>query len=461
MSSKYPSVTARERNVGRAGNFPRPVPRPANDNKMGSLILEGAGLALARKVNRFDPLIRAYIELGEAYHDWLYPGDVQAPAIVRYIPDAYWQFSCRGGGSQWRVGNSSFICGGTFHKVRSAVVSGWSPNFPTTTTAGFIGIAQDIGDYLPSPDPEDRVFEVTTKATRKSGAPSPTPVIFEVPVPTPGTVVSPVPFPVAYPLAVPFARPSKAPIQRPLPGEEPAEAPKPKPNKAPRKNPAHRMPYVGVPYVMPGQWPGPIQPPGAIVGYNPDGQFAVEPAPTVDTNAPPRALPGLGYAGGGPVYYEGKSLKKSAVVGAIWNGVGTVTEAMDFAVAMHKSILNRKYRLSDKASKAQVVNYMFTHPESWRHIDFAEGLRNYVNMQIGDYVAALGSNSSKKLAIEMGLTTGLDRALAQHGNRIFDYVNENGQMEEFAPQVDYDPETGEYTVSGPGFSFGFQWKKGK
>lgn len=285
---------------------------------------------------------------------------------------------------------------------------------------------------------------------RKTGAPSPTPVVVPatwVPLPSGRSIANPLAWPVASPA------PRLLPYAKPTPAEQPSKSPEPKPNRRPRRDPRPRRlpPVRGLPLVTVGPMSVPIAPPSIVVrpGQNPTSPTVTE-VPPPNTNAPPRSIkvPGAGRPRQRPKVE--KKAKMSALGHAIWAGVNTTTEVLDFVNAMAKSIpASSGHALSPKASKMQRLRYMFTHPEAWLEIDLGMAIENYVNMQVGDYVAAFGSGAIKNLTQQLGIATGLDGAIRRAGDTHDEARPEGVEAFNPVPQLDYDEETGAWSISGP------------
>ena len=268
--------------------------------------------------------------------------------------------------------------------------------------------------------------------------------------------------PMVFPIASPIA-PSNAPWGRPAPNEEPSNAPQPDPQHDPR--PDYNLPPLRITVPRPSRTrpnaprARPETPALPLVSVPPSVSEVVNvlpPATVIDfVPAGPGGAsnPVITHPPSNPADRQPpKSVKKQAKVniavtmGALWTGLNTVTEVFDFIVAMHDAIprgVKGSPRLSDKASKAQIIKYMSTHLKPWLHVDFAEGLQNFINMQIGDFIAALGSEQIKKVQQMTGSATGLDHAIRQGQNAV-----ENGSdWTNYVPLLDIDTESGSVSIT--------------
>lgn len=432
MASKYPTVTAKNKQHGpKARNFPAGK-SAANDNKIGPV----KALPIAKIAKRFlplPPIAKAFLlgtDIGQAIWDNWPVWDDEVTSRRRLIPPQYWQLAATcsapnaAGFAGWRVNGACIAFNGSIPPLAA----------PPATSAGPLSTVHwQVSN--PEIDLDDYVAKLIY--TRKTGAPNPSPTVsYEV-----HPLVESAPM--ARPWAVPYGRPSPYPDI----GVEPA-----KPRQRP-KEPLVLPPVPG-PVVVP--WPQTGQP-SVVIPRQVISLRGGRPRVRTDekwARARPRS---------GSVRQRRERERKykaeqmSATLGVIWAGVNTTTEVFDFIQAMHDSIDDPKYKLSKKASKAQVLEYMMSHFEPWKHIDLAEAIQNYVNMQVGDYVAALGSGAVKNMSRELGIVTGLDRAVNQGRNYDQDYqkwLKEQGletgsSMSEYIPQLDIDYDTGVISIVGP------------
>lgn len=454
MPSKYPSVTAKSKGAApKPANFPKGKGLPANDNKMG-LVKSPIGKLPKKLLPRRgfgNPLASSVEALLEVYKDGqrieaaLSDGSAVLPK-TQILDFSKFNISyCTG-------------CEGSFDAILAndtccAAVGSNSPfvgqtSITSTSARGIFRLYQ-----RPSGPPfgKQKVAGISVK----SGVPLPQPVFPPFPQPVPGAPASPFFFPMEMPVASPWAQPKPTVFEAPKPGDEPSKQPeaKPQPEKNPKPNSWVKTSFGSV-FVLPPLLPGvpiirvnvppglpPVVPPGVVV----------EPSPT--PGRPPIAAYTGQFGRSEPPSNKRTVEKKAKLRGmgaAIWAGVNTTTEVFDFIVAMHDSIPKGKHKLSGKASKRQVLEYMMTNIEPWKHIEFGSAVANYVNMQIGDFAAALGGKQIKRVSQELGIITGLDRALRQHGDAIGDIDPEsNDNWTDIIPTLDIDPETGLISIVGP------------
>lgn len=285
---------------------------------------------------------------------------------------------------------------------------------------------------------------------KKAGAPERAPVVEPHYVP-----VSPTPVPGRWPLSQPWDMPAFPPQVAP----QPAKDPKKEPSKAEDdKPPFYELPpFFPVPFYV--TTPGiTTLPRGVGIGLDPGGNPTLEPLP-------PKGEQGHASSSRPP---GGRSRKKAQhkirkrmhrrLIGIGWAGLNSATEAMDFVQAMHKS-LDKRHRLSPKASKAQVIRYMMTTPTVWQHIDFAEAVQNYVQMQWEDMLYAVGSDQIKNVSRDMGSLTGLDNAVnspqgywgdAQQAAQEAGHDVDTSQLDDIIPTLDIDTNANQVSLRLPG-----------
>lgn len=288
-----------------------------------------------------------------------------------------------------------------------------------------------------------------------------------LPVGDPAPLVEVPVWPIAQPI---YRRPAptiwEAPGRLDEPSAEPEPKPKPKEWAKPFPKtievwtlPALPSPFYRTRPTRPGE-PVPV-PPGSVLEPSP-GSGVDDPVtgPSPGPRAPETATGGMGalrfsrnkdYGRKNPPPPATTEHKVHAnmAAGVIWAGINSLTEFFDFLVAMHDAV-DPLHRLSKKASKRQIILYMTSSMKPWNNIDIAEGLENYINMEFSDYVAALGSRSSKKVARQNHIVTGLDRALNQHQGRLYDAAfDEGNNLGDDIPELDIDLENGVISISGP------------
>lgn len=479
MANTYPSVTARSGGARpKPRNFQRGLPGPANDNKIGRVVIGkvpkramrfGGGGRLPPLVGRF--AIGVAMRLLDDY-------DFVIPSANPSVPSGHWALDVTcpptslqaavGGPNAWFGGDIS--CDGWFGVPPDLPPNG-APITSRYTSADYI-VHSFWGDHPQQPDPF--IVEVPyRKYTRVPLAPVPTPIWHPSVVPsTPEE--APQRWGIPMPLAVPTPLERPVPWDDPLPGDEPSTKPEPKPEERSRPRPGEDVftlppipfpaPIIRIPVTPPGA-PAPVLP-GVVVTPAPGDGLEVQPSPDYGRDEPPRPPKGGGGGGGGGRRtVQHKANLRIGLVGVVWKGVNETTEVFDFMNAMHKS-LPKKRRLSPKASKTQRLKYMmgvgqYSRPVSetlalWAQIDLAEALQNYVNMEIGDHAAALGSKSSKKLSKQIGSQSGLDHTLREHQDNLSELSEEKTT---WVPELDIDMESGVISVTGPLGVFRFDLKR--
>lgn len=448
MPSKYPSVTAAKvQPRPKPANFPTGKPRP-RPRPMPPLKPLALGKVTVGRLNPAHNLISTYIAIGEMYHEWLYPDLVHRTARRVDLSPRYWIHRKCGDAFLGGVGCFSE----TLYRAGSVLGSGCgvtcatgryngSPSLFTSTPPNptSVSVIYTYGDTGVVPGPG--LIQVRREGSfhRVSGAP----------VPTPTRTYELAPGPMTAPLSVPIAWPNLAP--RPVPYEKPRPQARPRP----RQKPGARPRPVSIGKVPPLLHVGnaaedqehPLVLPSVVIGGR-GGRVTVRTGRDYARPSPPKPP----KPGSKPVkQHKIRNRMVRAAIGIVWGGINTATEAMDFIVAMHKSIKDPKYKLSPKASKAQVIEYMLTNFDAWGHIDPAEALQNYINMQVSDYLAAIGSGGVKNLSQQLGIATGLDRAVNQGRNYEQEFERGGGEVTDwtFVPTLDIDAETGAVTVTGP------------
>lgn len=261
-------------------------------------------------------------------------------------------------------------------------------------------------------------------------------------LPLPSSPSIPSDFPLANPLARPQPRPQPTPRDRREPGEEPSQPKRDPSRRPPEPNPVYRHPPLPTPLVS-------VSPEVTkVIDVLPNDVVITQPP---SSNQPPVVVVDNSNPASPTPPAKGTVQRKvnvAIVGGVVWTGINTVTEAFDFILAMHDS-LPKHMQLSKKASKRQKLLYMTTNFDVWKSIDAAEAIENYINMQIGDYISAYGSEWTKKLAQLTGNLTGVDRALAQHESRIFDATGRS--RADFTPTLDIDMDSGRVTLTWAGY----------
>lgn len=280
-----------------------------------------------------------------------------------------------------------------------------------------------------------------------------------------------------------FLEPIIEPWWNPSIGEEPVNWPKPQelpwpsavpendPDPEPEGRPSRRV-ILMPPVVQPGIGTDPWFGPGVTINPPPVGRPntppQVEVTPPTRPTQPPKPQPPRRDT------KERKTTIRS-VAGPLWVVINSTTEAFDFVDAMHKALPRDKRRscrnagepgrlVTIKRKKDGVIKTK-KHCEEMRPqdqlvdiynhfdvLDLEKAFNNYVNMQIGDYVAAIVDG--KRLNQLTGAATGGDRAL-NIGEK---YAQElGGGMK--PPTVDIDFDTGEVTLTFYDYSTVFRLRR--
>lgn len=478
MPSKYPSVTAKAKGTApKPTNFPGGKGLPANDNKIGTVVL--SKLKPRFKVGRgWLQLLPDAIDALNAIDDWSdtwWNGIAPLNGRTKFSPLTWNTTPCSAcpGGGYGFTGGTSPCCHITTNgnanyanplglAAKNQIYRVWSREYPV----------YPLGPLIP----QYRWQVVATAAVKNTAPGNATPVS----IPSFAPVPQPQFWPAATPLAEPLVRtrPGALPWLAPQPGQEPSKPenkPDPitsayvrpvpfiiivndlplgevsvprvrrrtggRPPRPPRVDPVI-LPPLPVPIF------GPPEPKPDALPFVPPG-VVVKPSAFNDRMIEIRWTKDFGKQQPPPKGTVEKKANVTVVGGLVWAGLNTLTEIFDFIVAMHKS-LPKHMQLSSKASKQDVLAYMMQSSPSeaydiWKNIDLAEGLENFINMQIGDMAAALGSTPIKKVNQQMGSLTGLDRALREHS----DNLGEAGNWSENIPKLDIDRENGVISISGP------------
>lgn len=455
MVSKYPQVTAQdiERNLP-TNNQVAGIAGFAVTEETARLLLKSAGNASAQRIVpklllRGVPLIGAGLLAYDIYDLVVSSGEPQQ------FPVEYWDWNpCDNPGGTvvlYDIPDDYFLCAqGTF-----GYSQGWYEDWsgeavtpPGSTTFNSVAVVGDWG-----PGSYNRIQKKHKHNLRKNGvfkrktnAPVPTPIL------EPGVGV-PLPAAEPGPIEIPFAFPQPgyhpAPFTPPAPGDEPSAkpdtAPEPYEAPAPYTLPPFPWPVIAIPPKVGGR---PVIPPMTSIDLDPDMPVAPDHGVNPGTDGPPRGAPpsNNGDKSTRNPRKPDKEYKNYVKTwhGVVWGGINTATEVFDFVVAMHKAV-DPAYRLPKKASKAQVLEYMATNLEPWKHIDMETALEEYINMQIGDAYAALGSGAIRNVNQHMGHVTGLDRALRGYEDRFAEQGGERPPI----PEIDIDLENGSISFSGP------------
>lgn len=417
---KYPTntkpaqVAAPNRPGSPSGSQGRPQ-GAANDNKPGPMEIKLPELTNAQ-MDDFVAFVGGFTPPGAAMNVVLkvFAAFGIEPPETEWFPanknNPNWNLvtQCLSGGQYWGS-NSSATCGGYYAGFPGGYPNGvpdvagriWGYNF---INPNFGNTFQNVSRYQRVPASGD---------PSTLGNPGAAPVVYPL---SPSIEPAPFVFPIARP------QPKPEPAKRPKPGEEPKLDP------VPTAPPVYDLPAVpGMPpfIIVPDRNDVQVQVRDVIINIVGD-KITVERPVGRPTNQVP------------PVRVQRKN-NVAILGGVVWTGINTVTEVYDFIVAMHKS-LPEPYQLSGKASKTQVLQYMVSNPEVWTHIDTAEAIQNYINMQVSDYVAAFGSGAIKRLSQQLGINTGLDHAIREVGDNWDDAGG--GNLGDLVPELDIDAVSG-------------------
>lgn len=452
MSSRYPSVTARNR-ANRASNNPgRGIARAANDNRMGVVRIRSTGARAAVRIaprlfGRLIPVVGWGFLAYDAYqlYQWLQTESTVGPNpaqwdLVKNCPYELPVYKVCG----YDYGQRNPACGIDYGKF--GLCSTANPNssgWPSSTLANKLFVYGDLAvDTV-------RLLKVWQRKPELIGLDLPLVTVSEAYVATPVPALVPGTAPLAWPN--PAALP--VPFEAPLPHEEPSG----KPDPAPAPNPAR----VPDPYVLPQvPWPFVYAPPATSGGkpvvppsveFSPDGSRPI-PGPS---DAPPdrvrreRKRKGRGRKpprrGRRRKREEYKTRSKSRIVGLLWMGLNWATEGMDFVNAMYDSISDEEHKLGPRASRRQIFEYMMTDFEPWLHVNAALALNNFIDMQAQDVIDSSQGKLSAAASARMGSPIGL-------GFRTSNSLGRDDHNEEIiAPTVDIDEENGFITFRGAKF----------
>ena len=137
---------------------------------------------------------------------------------------------------------------------------------------------------------------------------------------------------------------------------------------------------------------------------------------------------------------------RMALVGRLaWGVVNFITESMDFVDAIHAAL---PYKLQAKPTKGRRPTPSEKAERLWKHwdeVDVAKGVENFVNNQIEDWLWGR-LDQSKNLNQLTGAPTGGAAAIdGQWRPGLYDL----GEPVGLAPEVHFDPDTGEWELDTP------------
>ena len=426
--AKYP--VAYRRAARAAGRGFQPIPRAANDNRMGVVRLPGSS-GRARQYQTLSPRAQAGLEAlaqgpgalwtaAEQYH-WALQG-IRAQNWVQY-----WQQckNCNHGYTlnAYAAGDCAWGCFTPWQSMN------WN-DLTVGTTTGMQTMY--IGTGRVSFGVEQ--IHIEEVWTRKATAPaSPT----QIPRARPdlGTTEKnpnpkPVQDPFQYPQEWPWPLPQVGPVVRP--STQPEFAPRPHPATQPSRSPATQPIEVPFPVFQPG--------PGVEPWTTPEVGVAVQPGtstdPSVQPYVQPRPWPRVQPKPQPPKprEREGK-LNVRAAAGAAWVGAQAAFAAVEFFGEANKT-LPEGMRAPANARphvKAQAVY------EHWQHVDVALAFETWANNAIEDAFFGVAVGKSGKAANQAsGNATGGGRAMSGHWKE--------ADVTPDLPTVEIDPETGEAWV---------------
>lgn len=336
--------------------------------------------------------------------------------------------------------NSSTCCSAFCDNANTA-----QKNFNTPSSNGTLFIWGKSPPSLDTCAQKNRYFR-SGRAVRRAGAPVPTPVSHPVPVVTggnPGPMANPLPFPVA----TPQGEPSKQPVKKANPGEEPSE------NPEPDKLPDYDLPVFDAPVVL-------LDPPWKS-GINP--QVRTQTVSVRGPGQPPRITATRGnptQSRPGPRKKQDKpNIVKTA--GKLWVAINFFTESLDFLEVLWDALPDKCKRKQIREERwGRTARFQADHYSKLEdvynclgEIDVAKAITGYINNQIEDYFYGKMSAPTKKLSQQLGIISGLDRAINQAQQWAMKSVDEEGNVEEtaildaFLPKVDFDPNSGEVTLT--------------
>ena len=458
MVSKYPATRERERRAPGQGSRTRALV-PANDNRVGIVRVK----ALARPaVRAFRPDPYTYLLKTAADHfetefleaaEQLRDGSGEPPrfTLTSGINHAAWfrEAVCPGNGKLFVKEQAGYSCDALYRpgETHFAFLNDPAFNMKYNPPALWVG----EWDYVYPSVPygaygfADHYYKAIWRLRAGAAYGSAFNVSAFVPVADP----LPVEVPFEWPIAQPQLMPKPARYTAPLPWAEPANEPNPAENPRPNARPPVPRPYVIPPvfpfFVVPNVPREGLTFPGAVVTPNPN---PANPEPVAGPLRPPRNPdrgPGSSTSSNKPKLQ--KKAHATMAMGIVWAGTNTVTEVMDFVIAMYKSLpKSRQLPHGARASKAQKIRYMLSDWRIWKDINLAEGIENYINMQVGDFVAALGSNQVRDLTRSMNTITGVDTSTRHAGNLAGEAGIDTAPP---VPQLDINSETGEITITGP------------
>lgn len=446
MVAKYPSQLASSNSVPKKPDYRRPsypqlpnipagMPEAANDNVRRMMMSRSRGYA--RLFVRVVPTIIEYLD--DLWAWWQKPAIATSNVI---LPGTHWTYTkCGGRPDSHSRGEDTFRAAYSCTPTADPVVGPpWlrASAIPNPSTASrYNTFSEQVAAF------RDHALVAGTHYYHNEGTYTrigASPSITRSPGPAVLAMFSPLELPLSWPLTAPAFQPSAPPgvWPKPQPGTQPDFAPDAKPEEEANPDKWHnprpgrvRIPIVpGLPFV---QWPVP-----------PSRPREPAPEPNIDDTvfASKQAGQARRYhrAGSGRNRRSGEPKKEKktniAVVGGVgWVVFNVLTEGMDFVDAMWKAIPVEQRTRHAREHQKYVDLY-----RNWDKLDVAEALQNYINMQVGDMFAAFGSNQVKNVSQQLGIATGLDRAinLGRNSAGKFRKENQGEDMVSLIPTIDID-----------------------
>ena len=212
------------------------------------------------------------------------------------------------------------------------------------------------------------------------------------------------------------------------------------------------------PGTQPGQ-PGP-QPgtgPGTQPGTAPGTGATGHPAVIVSSDVVPAPGSAPGGIGGGSVSpgsrdaprYDDKHRKlnvKNVVHPGVHVALNFATEALDFVGVLWDSVPKECRKAAGvHTNRPSVTEKMQAIYHCFDQMPLAEVIENFINNQFEDYLYGQLGRATGRVTRNLGITTGLNRALRQAQGQVMDFAELGNPL----PEITYDPATGE---------FGLAWK---
>lgn len=292
-----------------------------------------------------------------------------------------------------------------------------------------------LGEYLYTDDPIDAPWTYDGPLSPPALVPGyGTPVEYPSEEPELAPIMWPaVPVVGPYPSTLPDAgtQPSQ-PVEEPV--RSPAPTTVPMPTLPPWAPPAVIMPPSVV--VQPGQPPVPVQPPDTVIEVVPGGSPTVtQPPGTAPTNNPPNPR---------EVWRKGET---PAGPRGIRTVVNVATEVGDFINSMYAGVPDelRHSRCHQYDYYCQVATLYDVWDDP--RFDAAEFVEAFVNNQLEDWFYGNIGQMLGQASRNLGILTGLNRALNAGGDAWNEFMEEEGiEGVDLLPTLAHDPETGAWSL---------------